>query len=226
MNRIRRRDALPEFAEPDARRRRKYPHTIELRGTDTSLCYWMSKRHSVGGFVDDDYKDCVQKTELFAWLMLGRRRIGAFELNQYDPNGCASNEEFMMVMDIDEEYEATLSVALCKQFDNLIDEVTPVGPILDFRRAWIMPRFAHGDLFPLATRALVEKFSPGHSIMVLKAFPLEYEGNAPRGSDLEIAFKRRVRAMIRYYQRIFGVRPFDGELGDAGWLWREGETLA
>ena len=62
--------------------------------------------------------------------------------------------------------------------------------------------------------------------MVLKAFPLEYEGNVPKGSELEIAFKRRVRAMIRYYQRIFGVRPFDGEYGDAGWLWREGEILA
>jgi len=226
MNRIRRRDALPEFADADARRRRKYPHTIELSATDSSLRYWMSKPYSVGLPAGDDYKDCVQKTELFAWLMLGARRIGAFELNKYDPNGCASNEEFIMVMDSDEEYEATLSGALCKQFDDLIDEVTLGGPILDFRRAWIMPQFAHGDLFRLATRALVEEFCPDYSIMVLKAFPLEYEGYVPKGSELEIAFKRRVRAMIRYYQRIFGVRPFDGEDGDAGWLWREGETLA
>jgi hypothetical protein len=130
----------------------------------------------------------------------------------------------MAVMDCDDEYEATLSGVLCKQFGNLIDEITPIGPILDFRRAWIMPRFAHGDLFRLAARALAEKLD--YSIMVLKAFPLEYEGKALEGSDLEIAFKRRVRAMIRYYQRIFGVRPFDGEDGDTGWLWREGETLA
>jgi hypothetical protein len=59
--------------------------------------------------------------------------------------------------------------------------------------------------------------------MVMKAFALEYEGEVLEGSFLEIAFKRRARAMKRYYQRIFGVRPFDG---DYGWLWREGETLA
>jgi hypothetical protein len=33
-----------------------------------------------------------EKTELFAWLMLGRRRIGAFQMNEYDPNGCGSND--------------------------------------------------------------------------------------------------------------------------------------
>jgi hypothetical protein len=186
----------------------------------------MSKPYSVGEFADDAYRGFVLKTELFAWLMLGRRRIGAFELNKFDPNGCASNEDFMMVMDMDDEYEATLSGALCGQFDNLIDEVTFFGPILEFRRAWIMPRFASGVLFPLATRTLVEKISPHSSIVVMKAFPLEYEGGVPGDSDLKIASKRRVRAMIRYYRRIFGVRPFGAEYGDEGWLWREGKTLA
>ena len=222
MKRIRRQDALPKFADAEARRRRKYPHTIELPGTGASLQYRMSKPYSVGRFADDSSMGLVQKTELFAWLVLGRRRIGAFELNEFDPNCCGSNEDFMIVMDIDEAYEATLSAALCEQFDNLIGEVTLAGPILDFRRAWIMPRFANGELFRLAARTLVEKVSPHYSIMVIKAFPLEYEGEVSEGSDLEIAYERRARAMMRYYQRIFAVRPFDGEYGDDGWLWRGG----
>lgn len=226
MKRIRRQDALPKFADSEARRRRKYPHTIELPGTGTSLRYRMSKPYSVGEFADDSFGGFVQKTELFAWLVLGRRRIGAFELNEFDASGCGSNQDFIIVMDIDEEYEATLSGALCRQFDNLIGEVTAAGPILDFRRAWMMPRFANGDLFRLAARTLVEKVSPHYSIMVMKAFPLEYEGEVQEGSDLAIAFKRRARAMMRYYQRIFGARPFDGEYGEDGWLWREGEILA
>ena len=184
----------------------------------------MSKPYSVGEFADDSSMGLVQKTELFAWLVLGRRRIGAFELNEFDPNCCGSNEDFMIVMDIDEAYEATLSAALCEQFDNLIGEVTLAGPILDFRRAWIMPRFANGELFRLAARTLVEKVSPHYSIMVIKAFPLEYEGEVSEGSDLEIAFQGRARAMMRYYQRIFAVRPFDGEYGDDGWLWRGGRN--
>jgi hypothetical protein len=87
-------------------------------------------------------------------------------------------------MDIDEAYEATLSGALCGQFDDLIGEVTFAGPILDFRRAWIMPRFANGELFRLAARTLVEKVSPRYSIMAITAFPLEYEGEVSEGSDL------------------------------------------
>jgi hypothetical protein len=225
MKRIRRQGALPEFAEFQAQRRGKYRHTIELPGTATSLQYRKSKPYSVGEF-DDTCRGFVQKTEFFAWLMLGGRRIGAFQLNQFDPNGCGSNLDFMMAMDIDDAFEATLAGALCDQFDNLIDEVTLAGPILEFRRAWIMPRFANGDLFRLAAHTLVEKFCPHFSILVIKAFPLEYEGEVREGSDLEFAFKRRVRAMIRYYQRIFGVHLFDGAYGDDGWLWRAGETLA
>jgi hypothetical protein len=226
VKRIRRQDALPKFARSEAQRRRKYPYTIELPGTGTSLRCQMRRPYSVGEFDDPSCKDFVHKTEIFAWLVLGRKRIGAFQLNKFDPNGCGSNEDFMTVMDLAEAYEATLSGALCRQFANLIDEVTLAGPIVDFRRAWIMPRFANGDLFRLTSRTLVEKVSPHHSIMVMKAFPLEYEGEVLEGSELETAFKHRARAMMRYYQRIFGVRPFDGEYGDDGWLWREGETLA
>lgn len=224
VKRIRRQDTLPQFALAEARRRQKYPHTIKLPGTGASLRYRMSKPYSVGEFAD--YEGFVQKTELFAWLLLGRRRIGAFEVNEIDPNGCGSNEDFMIVMDIDDAYEATLAGALCGQFDNVIDEVTFAGPILDFRRAWITPRFANGALFRLATRTLVEKVFPYYSIVVIKAFPLEYQGEVHEGSDLEIAFRRRARAMIRYYQRIFGVRPFDGEYGEDGWLLKEGGPLA
>jgi hypothetical protein len=90
-----------------------------------------------------------------------------------------------MVMDVDEEFEARLSGALCAQFDNLIDEITLAGPILEFRSAWIVPRFANGDLFRLAAHTLIEKFSPHYSILVMKAFPLEYEDEVPKGSDRE-----------------------------------------
>jgi hypothetical protein len=48
----------------------------------------MSKPYSVGEFADGT--GFVQKTELFAWLVLGRRRIGAFELNEFDLNGWAA----------------------------------------------------------------------------------------------------------------------------------------
>jgi hypothetical protein len=57
------------------------------------------------------------------------------------------------------------------------------------------------------------------SIIVLKAFPLEHEGNitdANRG-----AFLHRQRAMIRHYQHRLNARPLGRKLGKEGWMWVE-----
>jgi hypothetical protein len=51
-------------------------------------------------------------------------------------------------------------------------------------------------------------------ILVLKAFPLEYEGKGyPSG------FRLRQRAMIRHYRRLLGMAPFPGKPGREGWLY-------
>jgi hypothetical protein len=178
----------------------------------------ISKPYSVGE--EGGYADAVLKRSCFAWLVLGRQRIGAFELNEYDLNGCGTNAQVQQVMDVDEEFEAKLAAAVCHQWKRLLYEVTPDGPILDFRCAWITPRLSDGNLFEDAARSLISVFSPAHSVLIMKAFPLEYEGEVPEGSDLRQALDRRRRAMIRYYRKIFNVRPFRGKYGNEGWLWR------
>ena len=123
-------------------------------------------------------------------------------------------------MDAWEQFEADMSVVLCDEWNDLVLDVTYAGPILDFRNAWIVPEHSRGQLFPTASKALIDKFCPHHSILVMKAYPLEYAGQAPDRSPLRKAVARRQKAMVRHYRRIFGVRPFRRKHGKAGWLWR------
>jgi hypothetical protein len=55
------------------------------------------------------------------------------------------------------------------------------------------------------------------SIIVLKAFPLAYEGEVTDSNNA--AFERRQRALIRHYQRRLSAQEFDG--GTPGWMWIE-----
>ena len=127
-------------------------------------------------------------------------------------------------MDINEEFEAEMAAAICHQWKRLLYDVTPDGPILDFRCAWITPKLSDGNLFGDAACTLMSNFNPANSILIMKALPLEYEGEVPEGSDLKQALDRCMRAMIRHYRKIFDVRPFRGKYGKEGWLWRHRAT--
>ena len=55
----------------------------------------------------------------------------------------------------------------------------------------------------------------GAAGVILKAFPLEYEGKVT--DDNRNAFELRQRAMLRHYSRHLGVRTLPGEAGRSGW---------
>jgi hypothetical protein len=186
----------------------------------------VSKEISVG---EEDggehYHDAVLRTELFCWMRLGRRRIGAMALNTYCFNGCGSNGNILRVMDIDYGYEAELAHVLCSAWREVVFDVSHMAPVLYFHMAWISPKHADGKIFAVAANRLIDEVED-YSILVMKAFPLEYEGQAPTGSPLTKALDSRQRAMVRYYERVFGVRRFPGRYGKDGWLWRPNPHLA
>lgn len=218
--RIRRTSSMPEFAVEEARQRRRYPHTLNIKGLGVTLAYRASGEVSVGE-VDrgEEYHDAVLRRELFCWLRVGRQRVGAMALNTYCFSGCASNSEILDTMDIDQAFEWNLAKVLCNAWRSVVFDVSHMAPVLYFHMAWISPRYADGKLFAVAANELIEAVDD-YSILVMKAFPLEYEGQAPPGSSRSGALRSRQRAMVRYYQRIFGVRPFPGRDGGDGWLWR------
>jgi hypothetical protein len=57
----------------------------------------------------------------------------------------------------------------------------------------------------------------GVAAIVLKAFPLEYEGNTTNENGA--ALERRQRALVRLYQRRLGFQPVsDPPLAHEGWM--------
>lgn len=213
--RVTRTPTLPRFAAQEAAKGLRYPYTLKLNRLDAVLHYRTRQRS------DLDYGEALLRRRLFAWLVAHGQRVGASELNEYDPNGCADNDEFLRVMDATEQYEADMSVALCSCWDDVIGDVTLCGPILDFRYAWVAPAHARGDLFPRAAHALIDRFRCRYSILVIKAFPLEYQAQEPEAAArTSRALESRQRAMARYYERIFCVRPFPELHGSEGWLFR------
>jgi hypothetical protein len=202
---------MPDFASDEAAARRRYPKTMRVPGHDALLRYRVTRPTWVAGEVD-----AIMRTELFAWLMVGGRRVGALEFGEYDPNGCGDNEDFQFLMDCDEFHEAHLSNVLSSAWENIVDDVTIWGPILHFRGAWLAPQFARGKLFTDAVDAILEHVCPGYSILVMRPFLLgAWPGPRPADRMTRLHF-----VMIGHFQRTLGVDRLPGEYWGEGWLWR------
>jgi hypothetical protein len=98
-------------------------------------------------------------------------------------------------------------------------ELAWLGPILDFRFAWIDKRFAGHDLLRLASCAVLEEVFPRYSLLIMKACALEYANAGAQGERrLREARRRREMAMVRYYSRVFNAQRLPGAEGQEGWL--------
>jgi hypothetical protein len=73
--------------------------------------------------------------------------------------------------------------------------------------------------------ALLTRIRHGVAVMVLKAFPLEYEGKIT--AESRPAFEQRARALARLYQRRLGFKLVPHkELADEGWMLRPFKDVA
>ena len=67
-------------------------------------------------------------------------------------------------------------------------------------------------------RALHREFGKRAALMLLKAFPLEYESKVDE--DSSAAFQKRLAAMVRLYRLRLGALPLPNRWGQKGWMWR------
>jgi hypothetical protein len=83
--------------------------------------------------------------------------------------------------------------------------------------------FSKRGRFSAAVNTLIGRLFKGRSLLILKAFPIEYEGRVTaENSD---SFLRRQRAMKHHYQRILAVFPLPGIDGERGWMYSIPERL-
>src|SRR5262245_35330890 len=88
--------------------RSKYSHTLMIKGTEATMKFRVSRPYSGGHCTD-----AVIKTEVFGWISVGQRCFGAPGAQRYDPNGCATNDEFCNVMDANDADEDVLAEVVC-----------------------------------------------------------------------------------------------------------------
>jgi hypothetical protein len=216
---IKRTYPAPRFIEHERLCWHDYPFTLRIASLGVVLRYRVSKTTD---FLNAS--DRMRAHTVFCWIMEGKRRVGAFHLNVYALERDICNEDFWQAMDGESALHSELATVLCEFWDDVAKELAAQGPILEFRWAWIASRYARSDLFAQAAPQIIDAACPDHSILIMKAFPLEHSGRA--AADLSLrALDLRQRAMIRLHRRVFGVEPFPGPSGgDDGWLWRANLT--
>jgi hypothetical protein len=101
-------------------------------------------------------------------------------------------------------------------------EITELGTVLELERAWVAPTDASRERFQAACDALL-KLAPKRALLLLKAYPLEYEGRVT--AENAGAQARRQRALIRLYRQSMGAEPLPAPAGDEGWMYLIPERL-
>jgi hypothetical protein len=104
------------------------------------------------------------------------------------------------------------------------DETAPFlyGTLVRFERLAVRSTRRSPDVWLLISDVIAREFAQRGSILMLKAFPLEYEGRATAGRPAaeRKRFRRRAMAMRRYYTWRLGMRVVPGPYGKEGWMWR------
>lgn len=90
------------------------------------------------------------------------------------------------------------------------------GDVVELRRVWMAPGQSKKGRLESAMNALLEREFGDRGLLILKAFPLEYEERV--NDENAGAFGRRRNAMLRHYARLFGVAPLSGSSGNRGWM--------
>ncbi|MBC2665679.1 hypothetical protein H7F51_09095 [Novosphingobium flavum] len=157
----------------------------------------------------------VRERLLEATLHVDGCHAGSFKLTEMRPEPLISNRQFIDWADALSAGRIELAEVILEHWENVSD-VSDCGTILELTRVWMCPSFSNGRRFALAANALVD-LSTERSLLVLKAFPLEYEGKA--SAQYERSLTRRREAMMRHYRSTLGVAPFPGRDGDDGWMY-------
>jgi len=185
------------------------------RGSETpELTYQTGRKFGV------DDEGLVKGRALFGWFGRADERIGAMRFEEWHPSPGLPGDEFVEAMDELSLASHNLSLVLADAWE--MEELSESGPILEFSRLWVHPGHSKGSVWaPLVEALIRRRYEKRFSILVLKAFPLEYEDAMGKGSPLERGFAaRRQKAMERLYARLLGVRPLPSDHGAEGWMWR------
>ncbi|CDL01343.1 protein of unknown function [Magnetospirillum gryphiswaldense MSR-1 v2] len=167
----------------------RYPHKIEEFEPGITLRYRRTQKRVI-----DDGHGLVRTRELFCWICQGRNRIGYVHFTECYIAPETLNDEFLEDMDIPSAASFAVAETICSCW--FVDEIADVGSVIELRRVWMEPSQARDGLWArVANHFINTLFSADAALLVLKAFPLEYEGEVTPA--VARAFELRRKAMRR-----------------------------
>lgn len=201
--------------DPDERFLRKR----EVLGRYELAWGWSARRLLDGWPWEEDYP--VRVRYLCGLISTDGVRVGAVELCEYQCGIGLSRRDFFSALFQNSAQTAELGRVICASFNE--DEfaiMLDLGTILHWDSVWMHPDHAHGAIWARLTNQVIRRMR-GWSILICKAFPLEYQdGGSAKG------FQQRQQAMFRYYQRVLGVEPIQRRRSriygtpERGWMLR------
>lgn len=209
MKRIRRHDRDPVLADGT-------PHPLKILPVAFDEERLEVHYHRTGWRHLDYEIDRVKQRHTVVLILADGQQAGSLDINEFRVSRFIDSSEFLD--DMDSVSQATFNFAdvICANWDD-ISEISDYGDIVELNRAWMESSLSGRGRFSAATNSLIGHLFKGRSLLMLKAFPLEYEGKV--AIENKESFLHRQRAMMRHYQRILAVSPFPGGDGKDGWMY-------
>lgn len=158
----------------------------------------------------------VKQRSIEGQIFADANHAGSFELVEFDVAPLTSGHQFLDEMDGYSQAAAHLAETIVQHWEDPSD-LFDYGNVIEIRRLWMEPRLSGNRRLARSIDAILEQEFGRRSLAILKAFPLEYEGKVD--DVTQGAFRRRQRAMMRLYGRMFGLIPLPGSSGDDGWMY-------
>jgi hypothetical protein len=168
-----------------------------------------------------EVRDSFAHRSIFFRVWEGDRAAAAGRFIEWMGPAISLVEEYVDAADMlsQEEYDASRIVG-----SYWSDGLSPFdyGTVVRFERLAISRKSKSSEVWCLVAQVITREFSRRGSLLLLKAFPLEFENRFTEASPAAARskFDARRRAMQRHYSHRLGVRSLPGEFGDDGWMWR------
>lgn len=206
-------DDMPAFAQDELNEKAEYARSISL-GDGVELRFRRTGWRSVEGA-----ERAVVRSKFFFWVVTRGEHVGAIWIDLIKPDRCADNEAFFSFMDGESHSSYELAAVLCEAWPDVVDDIALWGPFAWIRAAWISNKLAQRTSIKAIVDVVLERVIRDYSIVVFRAFPLEYDDCGELDAAKQVALERRTSAMMRYYARAFDAKSFPGYWGEQGWMW-------
>jgi hypothetical protein len=194
-------------------------HVIEHDGQTYEMRVLRPRFSNLADFNSDEWEP-TRYREIRATLHCDGKRIGVIEVDEF-AYLCRDREAMLEEFDAESGHFYNIAAILNDTWDEP-SELTDYGSLIIYQNVWIEPAYARNRVWVKALEILTAAIE-GWSIILLKAFPLEFEGAmGPRGVEwaTQDAFDRRQKAMMRYYSKHLGVEELPNRHGSDGWMWK------